>query len=204
MDSCGLRIAPYVCHYIMFVRFRGTKRKLQASLVETRRVDGHVRHEHIAQLGSVEIPQTVAARSAFWKRLHERLARLSNRIDTNSPEHDARCRHIANRHKFLAPLHPAGMNPIYLAAPAQANLRASVLYLRSRCSNPTCRRPRHAFTCHDEKLSPHPDLSFAGPQGRDEGFSPGPDVSFAGLQRVGLGSAARRATARRLVCVRRP
>jgi hypothetical protein len=26
----------------------------------------------------------------------------------SAPEHDARCRHIANRHKFLAPLHPQG------------------------------------------------------------------------------------------------
>jgi hypothetical protein len=37
----------------MFVRFRQTPRRLQASLVETRRSNGKVRHEHIASLGSV-------------------------------------------------------------------------------------------------------------------------------------------------------
>jgi hypothetical protein len=38
----------------MFVRFRETGRRLQCSLIETRRVDGKVRHEHIASLGSIE------------------------------------------------------------------------------------------------------------------------------------------------------
>jgi hypothetical protein len=65
----------------MFVRFRQTKHRLQASLIETRRIDGKVRHEHIASLGSVEVPLTVGSRLAFWQRLHERLAKLSNRID---------------------------------------------------------------------------------------------------------------------------
>jgi hypothetical protein len=44
-----------LCHYAMFVRFRQTAQRLQASLVETRRIDGKVRHEHIAGLGSVEM-----------------------------------------------------------------------------------------------------------------------------------------------------
>jgi hypothetical protein len=65
----------------MFVRFRQTEHRLQVSLVETRRVDSKVRHEHVAGLGSVEVPPTVMARLAFWQRLHERLAKLSNRID---------------------------------------------------------------------------------------------------------------------------
>jgi hypothetical protein len=65
----------------MFVRFRQTKHRLQLSLVETRRIDGRVLHEHIASLGSIENPPTVRARTAFWQRLHERLAKLSNRID---------------------------------------------------------------------------------------------------------------------------
>ena len=65
----------------MFVRFRTSGHKLQASLVETRRVDGRVRHEHVAGLGSIETPPSVQARLAFWQRLHERLANLSNRVD---------------------------------------------------------------------------------------------------------------------------
>jgi hypothetical protein len=65
----------------MLVRFRQTKHRLQLSLAETRRIDGRVRHEHIASLGSIENPPTARARIAFWQRVHERLARLSNRID---------------------------------------------------------------------------------------------------------------------------
>jgi hypothetical protein len=65
----------------MFVRFRETAYRLQLSLIETRRVDGKVRHEHVASLGSIETPPMVANRIAFWARLHERLARLSNRLD---------------------------------------------------------------------------------------------------------------------------
>jgi hypothetical protein len=34
----------------MFVRYRQTQSRLQASLVETRRINGKVRHEHIASL----------------------------------------------------------------------------------------------------------------------------------------------------------
>lgn len=64
----------------MFVRFRQAYR-LQVSLIEGRRVNGKVRHEHVASLGSVDDPPSVADRLAFWKSLHERLARLSNRVD---------------------------------------------------------------------------------------------------------------------------
>ena len=65
----------------MFVRYRETPYRLQLSLVETRRVNGKVRHEHVASLGSVETPPTVAGRIAFWQRLHQRLAQLGNRLD---------------------------------------------------------------------------------------------------------------------------
>jgi hypothetical protein len=65
----------------MFVRFRQTRLRLQASLIETRRIDGKVRNEHVASLGSVEMPATVASRLTFWQRLHDRLAKLSNRVD---------------------------------------------------------------------------------------------------------------------------
>jgi hypothetical protein len=65
----------------MFVRFRGTKTRLQLSLVENRRANGKVRHEHIASLGSVEMPPSVEARITFWTRLHDRLGKLGNRVD---------------------------------------------------------------------------------------------------------------------------
>jgi hypothetical protein len=65
----------------MFVRFRESGRRLHLSLVETRRTNGKVRHEHIASLGSLELPQTIPGRLRFWQRLHERLARLSNRLN---------------------------------------------------------------------------------------------------------------------------
>jgi hypothetical protein len=64
----------------MFVRFRQAGHKLQTSLIETRRVDGKVRHEHIASLGSIILPPSVADRITFWQRLHDRLAKLSNRV----------------------------------------------------------------------------------------------------------------------------
>jgi hypothetical protein len=65
----------------MFVRFRQTEHRLQVSLVETRRLDGKVHHEHIASLGSIETPPTVPSRITFWQKLHERLGKLSNRVD---------------------------------------------------------------------------------------------------------------------------
>ena len=65
----------------MFVRFRQGPYRLQVSITETRRVAGKVRHEHIASLGSIELPLTVAGRIAFWVRVNARLADLSNRID---------------------------------------------------------------------------------------------------------------------------
>jgi len=69
----------------MFVRFRQNTYRLQVSLVKTRRADGKVRHEHIASLGSIVMPMTVAGRIAFWRSLHERLARLSNLLTSSSP-----------------------------------------------------------------------------------------------------------------------
>ena len=68
----------------MFVRFRQAGHRLQASLIETRRLDGKVRHEHIASLGSIILPPSVADRITFWQRLHERLAKLSNRVDAET------------------------------------------------------------------------------------------------------------------------
>jgi hypothetical protein len=72
----------------MFVRFRSyTSAAMQVSIVETRRTGGKVRHEHVAGLGSIEMPPTVSGRMAFWKALYERLGRLGNRLD---PETQAR------------------------------------------------------------------------------------------------------------------
>jgi hypothetical protein len=65
----------------MFVRFRESGRRLCLSLVESRRINGKVRHRHIASLGSLEIPQTIAGRLTFWQKLYERLARLANRAN---------------------------------------------------------------------------------------------------------------------------
>ena len=65
----------------MFTRFRQTRHRLQVSLVETRRLNGKVHHEHVASLGSVETPPSVPERIAFWQKLHDRLGKLSNRID---------------------------------------------------------------------------------------------------------------------------
>src|ERR1700681_2586525 len=68
----------------MFVRFRQSRLRLQVSLLETRRINGKVRNEHVASLGSVEMPATAASRLAFWARLHDRLAKLSNRLDATA------------------------------------------------------------------------------------------------------------------------
>jgi hypothetical protein len=65
----------------MFVRFRKTAHRLQVSLIETRWAAGKVRSEHVAGLGSIEEPSSVAGRMAFWQALHDRLRRLANRID---------------------------------------------------------------------------------------------------------------------------
>jgi hypothetical protein len=68
----------------MFVRFREARQRLQVSLVETRRIGGRVRHDHVASLGSIRIPPLPADRLAFWTKLHQRLATLANRIDSEA------------------------------------------------------------------------------------------------------------------------
>ena len=64
----------------MFVRFRQQGNRLQASLMQTRRVSGKMQSEHIASLGSVDAEVSVRERLAFWAKLPERLARLGNRV----------------------------------------------------------------------------------------------------------------------------
>ena len=68
----------------MFVHFRETPYGLAMSLVENRRENGRICHEHVASLGSIETPPSVAARIEFWRGLHERLAQLSNRLDAET------------------------------------------------------------------------------------------------------------------------
>jgi hypothetical protein len=41
-------------------------------------------HEHVASLGSIAMSSSIADRIAFWGRLHERLAKLSNRVHANT------------------------------------------------------------------------------------------------------------------------
>jgi hypothetical protein len=68
----------------MFTRFRQTARRLQVSLVETRRSGGQVRHSHVASLGAIRVSPSAADRIAFWTKLHQRLATLANRIDSKT------------------------------------------------------------------------------------------------------------------------
>jgi hypothetical protein len=66
----------------MHIRARLHRRRLQISLIDTRRVGGKVQQEHIATLGSVPPDMTPADRVAFWTKVHPRLARLGNRFDS--------------------------------------------------------------------------------------------------------------------------
>src|SRR5262245_32872216 len=68
----------------MFVHFRETPYGLAMSLVENSRENGRICHDHVANLGSIETPPSVAARIEFWRGLHERLAQLSNRLDAET------------------------------------------------------------------------------------------------------------------------
>ena len=58
--------------------------RLQLRLVVARRVAGSVRHERFTNLGVITLPPSVADRLAFWRGLHERLAKLSHRVDTET------------------------------------------------------------------------------------------------------------------------
>jgi hypothetical protein len=60
----------------MFVRFQQQGNRLQPSLMQSRRVGGKPRSEHIASLGSVDVDLSLRGRLAFWSELTDRLARL--------------------------------------------------------------------------------------------------------------------------------
>jgi len=65
----------------MFVRFRERNSRLLVSLAETRRRDGKVRQGHVADLGAINLEASAEDRVTFYRKLHERLSRLGNRID---------------------------------------------------------------------------------------------------------------------------
>jgi hypothetical protein len=98
----------------MFVRFRAVRHRLVVDLVLTRRVGGKVRSEHIARLGSVVLPEPIAARERirFWRELKERfrdLARLANRVSAD------------DRRKALAAIHAR------IPKPTEADEQAAVI-----------------------------------------------------------------------------
>jgi hypothetical protein len=64
----------------MRARFRLQYRRLQVSLVHSHRIDGRVREDHIAALGSVPVPLSIAGSVAFWQQANQRLAKLGNRL----------------------------------------------------------------------------------------------------------------------------
>ena len=64
----------------MFVRFRTQRNRLQASLVETRRVAGKVVAKHLRGLGSVDADLSVRERGIFWAKLPEQLDRIGDWI----------------------------------------------------------------------------------------------------------------------------
>jgi hypothetical protein len=100
----------------MFVRFRAVRHRLVVDLIETRRIDGNVRSEHIARLGSAALPEPVALdeRIRFWRELKDRFreiaVRLGNRVSSD------------DRRKALASIHARIRKPT--EADEQAHKRA--------------------------------------------------------------------------------
>jgi hypothetical protein len=76
----------------MFVRFRQVRHRLIVNLVETRRVGGKVRSEHIARLGSVALPEPIAVleRARFWRELKVRFRDLADRLANRVSADDRR------------------------------------------------------------------------------------------------------------------
>jgi hypothetical protein len=79
------RIADYDATTV-FARFRQFHSRLNVSLVEATRIGARVYQSHIASLGSVATPPSPADRVRFWISMHQRLARLSNRLDDAARE----------------------------------------------------------------------------------------------------------------------
>jgi hypothetical protein len=97
----------------MHIRSRLHHRRLQISLIDTRRNDGEVRQEHVASLGSVPPDPGVQDRLAFWTKVHPRLARLDNRLDP------------ATRGRIMGELHElVPMVPLDAAVADKVNIAA--------------------------------------------------------------------------------
>jgi hypothetical protein len=78
-------------------------------VVETRWSGGKVKHEHVASLGSIPHEPSMPERIAFWQRLHERHARLANRIDAK-----ARAKILAAVRAKVPMVTPAGQRDLQL------------------------------------------------------------------------------------------
>ena len=105
----------------MLVRFRQKDNRLQVRLVVTRRVAGPVHQERVTNLGVITVPPSVADRLAFWRGLHERLAKLSHRVDTET------------RAEILTEIH--ARIPIVTAAECSSNAEADA----QECARHGCR-----------------------------------------------------------------
>jgi hypothetical protein len=64
----------------MRLRLRLQHRRIQVSIVRSHRVDGRVKEDHVASLGSVPPKMSVNDRATFWDAVEPRLARLGNRL----------------------------------------------------------------------------------------------------------------------------
>jgi hypothetical protein len=84
LKGARTRDGNHVMPTTMIARFRQTAAGLQCNLIETLRIDGKVRHEIVASLGSVPASPSVADRIAFWRRVYETLAELANQIDAET------------------------------------------------------------------------------------------------------------------------
>jgi hypothetical protein len=118
----------------MHIRARQHHQRLQISLIDTRRLDGKVRQEHIASLGSVPPDPSVQDRLAFWTQVHPRLSRLDNRLDSA-----ARGRIMGELHK-LAPMVPVDMAITGKVEVATRNVQRSTAQ-RARRTSPRWTTP---------------------------------------------------------------
>jgi len=112
----------------MLARFRQTATGLQCSLVETRRIDGKVLHELVANLGSVPKSPSVADRIAFWRRVYETLTELANRIDA-----ETQGKIISAVHSRIPLVTPNEQRPLRARPPRQGSQKAPHLHSVDEC-----------------------------------------------------------------------
>ena len=80
MNAVASRGTKVSYHYACSFASAGRGNRLQASLIETRRIGAKIAAEHIGALGSVDAAVSLRERLAFWTALPGRLARLGNRV----------------------------------------------------------------------------------------------------------------------------